>query len=198
MKRIGSAPGRRAAAACVAALTAAMLAANAWAAEVAGVQVPDRASVGGKELVLNGAGLRRKAIFKVYVGSLYLPHKAAAAQAVLAQGPRRIRLDVLRNLSSDQLIDALVEGLHQNTTAAELQTLAVPTGELAAIMKAFGEVKEGSVVTLDFVDGATKIGLNGTERGAIAGEAFNAALTRIWIGDHPAQEDLRKAMLGGA
>jgi len=54
------------------------------------------------------------------------------------------------------------------------------------------------VVTLDFVDGGTRISLNGTERGKIAGAAFNEALTRIWIGEHPAQPDLKKAMLGGA
>jgi hypothetical protein len=32
--------------------------------------------VGGQQLVLNGAGIRSRAIFKVYVGSLYLPAKA--------------------------------------------------------------------------------------------------------------------------
>jgi long-chain acyl-CoA synthetase len=96
------------------------------------------------------------------------------------------------------LIGALTDGLKANTTAAELQALAVQTGEMAAIMKAFGEAKEGGVVTLDFVDGATKIGLNGEMRGSIDGEAFNRALTRIWIGEHPVQDDLKKAMLGGA
>ncbi len=171
---------------------------GAAAVDVEGVRLDDKASVGGRELVLNGAGLRKRAIFKVYVGSLYVPEKAATAQAVLAKGPRRIQLNVLRNLSSDQLIDALVDGLKENTTAAEMESLAVPTGEMAAIMKAFGGAKEGGVVTLDFVDGATKIGLNGEVRGSIDGEAFNRALTKIWIGDHPVQEDLKKAMLGGA
>jgi long-chain acyl-CoA synthetase len=165
---------------------------------VGGVALADTASVAGRELVLNGAGVRKRAIFSVYVGSLYVPEKATSAQAVLAKAPRRIRLDLLRNVSSDQLIGALVEGLKENTTAAQMQALTVQTGEMAAIMKAFGQVKEGSVVTLDFVDGATKIGLNGAEQGSIDGEAFNQALTRIWIGEHPVQEDLRKAMLGGA
>ena len=64
-------------------------------------------------------------------------------------------------------------------------------------MKAFNDVKEKDVVTLDFVDGATKIGLNGAAKGSIAGEPFNRALTRIWLGDHPIQADLKKAMLGG-
>ena len=65
-------------------------------------------------------------------------------------------------------------------------------------MKSFGEAKEGSVVTLDFIDNATKIGLNGATRGTIGGAAFNDALMKIWVGEHPAQDDLKKAMLGGA
>ena len=171
---------------------------TAAAVEVDGVQLADKATVGGQELVLNGAGTRKRAIFKVYVGSLYLPAKARTAQEVLAKSPRRIQLDVLRNLSSDQLIGAMTDGLKQNTTPAELAALAVQTGELAAIMKSFGQAKEGSVVTLDFVDGATKVGLDGAERGSIQGAAFNEALTKIWIGEHPVQDDLKKAMLGGA
>ena len=171
--------------------------ASASAIEVEGVRLDERASVGGQPLVLNGAGLRKRAIFKVYVGSLYVPQKASSAQAVLAQAPRRIQMNLLRNLSSGQLIDALVDGLKANTTEAQMQALAVPIGEMSAIMTSFGGAKEGSVVTLDFVDGATRIGLNGEERGSVAGEAFNQALTRIWIGDRPVQEDLRKAMLGG-
>jgi long-chain acyl-CoA synthetase len=170
----------------------------AAAVEVDGVQIADKATVGGQELVLNGAGTRKRAIFKVYVGSLYLPAKARTAQEVLAKSPRRIQLDVLRNLSSDQLIGALTDGLKQNTTPAELAAITVQTGELAAIMKSFGQAKEGSIVTLDFVDGTTKVGLDGTERGSIQGAAFNEALTKIWIGEHPAQDDLKKAMLGGA
>jgi long-chain acyl-CoA synthetase len=174
------------------------LATAASAVEVAGVAVPDKAQVAGRELVLNGAGLRTRAIFKVYVGSLYLPKKATTSEAVLAQAPRRVQLNVLRDLSADQLIGALDDGLKANTTDEEYRSLATPLGEMAAIMKSFGQAKEGSVVTLDFIDGATHIGLDGKERGTIAGEAFNVALTRVWVGEHPVQEDLRKAMLGGA
>jgi long-chain acyl-CoA synthetase len=183
--------------ACITALAAWLAAGGASAREVGGVNLADTASVAGRELVLNGAGVRKRAIFSVYVGSLYVPEKATSAQAVLAKAPRRIQLNLLRNLSSDQLIDALMDGLKQNTTAAEMQAIAVQTGEMAAIMKSFGQAKEGSVVTLDFVDGATKIGLNGAEQGSIDGEAFNRALTRVWVGEHPVQEDLRRAMLGG-
>ena len=79
---------------------------------------------------------------------------------------------------------------------AELAAVKAQTDELVRIMKAFKEVKEKQVVTLDFVDDTTRIGLDGADRGAIPGEAFNQALTRVWLGDHPVQDDLKKALLG--
>jgi len=169
----------------------------ALAAEVGGVKLDDKVTVAGQELVLNGAGIRTRAIFKVYVGSLYLPAKATDPAAVLAKGPRRIQMNILRNLSGDQLVDALVEGLKDNNSAAEMAAIKAQTDQLVTIMKAFQQVKEKDVVTLDFVGDATQIALNGTPRGSIPGAAFNTALIRIWLGDKPAQADLKRAMLGG-
>jgi long-chain acyl-CoA synthetase len=175
----------------------ALFAATAFAAEVGGVKLADKVAVGGQELVLNGAGIRSRAMFKVYVGSLYLPAKAGDLAGVLAKGPRRIQMNLLRDLSADQLVDALNDGLKDNNSEAELAAVKAQQTQLATIMKSFGEVKEGNVVTLDFVDDATAIGFNGAAKGAIPGEAFNRALTRIWLGEKPAQADLKKAMLGG-
>ena len=179
------------------ALFAVLAAAPVIAAAVAGVAIEDKASVGGQELLLHGAGVRTRAIFKVYVGSLYLPAKTANPQSALAATPRRIQLNLLRALSADQLVDALVEGLKANATPQELDAVKVQTAELAAIMKTLGDVKEKDVVTIDFADGATRIGLNGAGKGVIAGEAFNRALTKVWLGDNPVQADLKKALLGG-
>ena len=181
----------------VIALTAFVSCTVALAAEVGGVKLEDKLSVGGQELVLNGAGVRTRVVFKVYVASLYLPQKAADPAAVVAKAPRRIQLNLLRTLSADQLVDALNEGLAENNTAADLAAVKAQVDQLASIMKSFKEVKEKDVVTLDFVDGATRIGLNGESRGSIPGEGFNQALTRIWLGDKPVQADLKKALLGG-
>jgi long-chain acyl-CoA synthetase len=106
-------------------------------------------------------------------------------------------MNLLRDLSADQLVDALNDGLRDNNSEAELAAVKAQQTQLATIMKAFGEVKEGNVVTLDFVDGGTAIGFNGAAKGTIPGEAFNRALTRIWLGEKPVQADLKKAMLGG-
>ncbi len=179
------------------AVVAWMLAATALAADVGGVKLDDKASVGGQPLVLNGAGIRTRAVFKVYVASLYVPAKATTLDAVLANGPRRIQLNLLRNLSGDQLSDAVIDGMKDNNSAADMAAVKAQVDQFIAIAKAFGDLKEGSVVTLDYVDGATKVGFNGAEKGTVPGEAFNRALTRIWLGDKPVQPDLKQALLGG-
>jgi Chalcone isomerase-like len=179
------------------ALAALMLAGAALAAEVGGVKLDDKATVGGQDLVLNGAGIRTRAVFKVYVGSLYLPAKATTLDGVLAKAPRRIQLNLLRDLSGDQLSDAVNDGIKESNTPAEVDAVKAQTDQFVSVLKSMGALKEGSVITLDFADGATKVGFNGAPKGSIAGEAFNRALTRIWVGEKPVQADLRKAMLGG-
>ncbi|MGH8799107.1 MAG: chalcone isomerase family protein [Casimicrobiaceae bacterium] len=172
------------------------LAAGASAADIGGVPLDDKATVGGQQLVLNGGGVRKRVIFRVYVASLYLPQKAADLSGVLAQSPRRIRLDMLRTLSADTFIDALNEGLETNNPAAEMAAIKPGAEQLATLMKAFGQVKDKDVVALDFYDGATHVVLNGVDSGSVPGERFNQALTRIWLGDKPVQADLKKALLG--
>ena len=178
-------------------LVALALAAGVQAVEVGGVKLDDKVSVGGQELVLNGAGMRTKAIFKVYVASLYVPAKATTPAAVLEKGPRRIQMNLMRDLTPDQLVEALVDGLKDNNSPAELAAVKAQTDQMVSIMKGFGPVKEKDVVALDFVDGGTRISLNGAAKGTIPGEAFNKALTKVWLGDNPVQADLKKAMLGG-
>ncbi|TMG94595.1 MAG: hypothetical protein E6H73_07105 [Betaproteobacteria bacterium] len=168
----------------------------ALAAEVGGLRLDDKVSIGAQELILNGAGLRTRVVFKVYVASLYLPQKATELAAVLAKSPRRIQLNLLRTLSADQLVEALNEGLTENNTTAELAAVKPQVDQLATIMKSFKEVKEKDVITLDFVDGATRIGLNGEGKGSIGGDAFNQALTKVWLGEKPVQADLKKSLLG--
>lgn len=174
-----------------------LMAAGVHAAEVAGVKLDDKVASVAEELVLNGAGLRTKVIFKVYVAGLYPPAKASTPAAVLEKGPRRIQLTLMRDVASDESAGALVDGMKDNNTAAELAAVKAQIDQLVAIGKALGQVKEKDVITLDFVDGGTKMSVNGAAKGTIPGDAFNRALTKIWLGDNPVQGDLKKALLGG-
>jgi Chalcone isomerase-like len=171
----------------------------ALAVEVAGVKVDERISLGSSELILNGAGLRTKAFFKVYVAGLYLPEKKASTADVLTlRGAKRVSMRLMRDLSAKQLTDALEEGIRDNTPSPEQEALRSRLGELAAIMNAIQAAKEGDVIALDWLPGnGTRVALNGEPRGkAIAGEDFYRALLRIWLGGNPVSGSLKKALLG--
>jgi len=181
------------------ALMLALAVGSAAAAEVAGVNVDDNTSLGGKELVLNGAGLRTRAIFKVYVAGLYLVEKKAnAADVIAAPGPKRVSMTMLRDLKSEDLVKALTEGMEKNNAPAEMAKLKPQVGELTQVMTSLGEAKKGDVIALDLLpDAGTRVSVNGEAKGKpIAGADFYRALLRVWLGDNPAEDSLKKAMLG--
>ena len=51
---------------------------------VAGVKLDDTVQIGTQTLKLNGAGIRYKVVFKVYVASMYLPELKSTTAEVLA------------------------------------------------------------------------------------------------------------------
>jgi chalcone isomerase-like protein len=180
-------------------LLLALLPAAAAAVEVAGVQIPDKAQVDGRPLVLNGAGLRTRIVFKVYVGALYLPEKTSDAAKILASpGSKRVSMTLLRDLTSKQLIDALEEGVRANHTEAALAALRSRLDVAESTMRDLGSAKQGSVIALEYVPGSgTRITVDGAAKAPpIAGEDFYAALLRVWIGERPVDASLKKAMLG--
>jgi hypothetical protein len=172
---------------------------NASALEVAGVKLPDTTQVGTQTLVLNGAGIRKKWFFKVYVGALYLPQKQASAETIINDDPEfRVAMYMKRGLGSKRLYGAFSEAIEANHTPAQLAAMDAQLKQMAAIFDAVKEVEEGDVITLDYLPAiGTQISVNGTLRGTIAGAEFSRALLRIWLGIKPAQDDLKKAMLGG-
>jgi len=181
------------------ALAFAAIGASAQPAEVEGVKLEPTAQVGGAALVLNGAGVRTRAIFKVYVAGLYVPAKANSAAALLAQkGPRRVAITMLRNVDADDFAGALTEGLQKNHSDAQLAAFKAQIAALSASVKAAGEAKKGDVIHLEFApDAGTRVVINGKPSGAaIPGEDFYTAVLRIWLGDKPVDSDLKKGLVG--
>jgi hypothetical protein len=166
-----------------------------FAAEVAGVSLPDT----DQQLVLNGAGLRKRAFFQVYAIGLYLPEKkTVAAEVVGATGPKRIAIHMLRDVGADQFTDALMDGMKENHSPAEMKALEPRVKQLAAILGEMKEAKKGMRITLDWFSAAgTTVTVDGRAAGLpILGDDFYRALLKIWLGDNPVQADLKKALLG--
>ncbi len=169
------------------------------ALEVAGVKFDDKAKVGAGDTVINGAGLRNRVFFKVYAIGLYLPQKAGTTAEVLAtKGVKRIAIVTLRDLTAEQFVDALIEALNKNHDEAALKALQPKIDQFRSTMMAIGNAPEKSVVNLDWLpDTGTRLSFNGVQKGSdITGEDFYRALLRIWLGDKPAQDDLKEKLLG--
>ena len=106
-------------------------------------------------------------------------------------------LTLLRDLSAQQLNEAFEKGINANTSAVEVEAMKPRIAELLSL---FTDGKEGDVILIDYVpDAGTALPLNGARKGKpIPGEDFYRALLRIWLGDKPVDDDLKRAMLGGA
>src|SRR5512137_2040487 len=172
----------------------------AQAVEVEGVKFEPTVQVGGQPLQLNGAGVRTRLMFKVYAAGLYVPQKSNSPAALLAQqGPRRVAIGMLRNVDAETFAGSLNDGLKANLNEKQLAGFKAQIDALNANLKSVGEAKKGDQINFEFVpDTGTRIVVNGQPRGAaIPGEDFFEGVLRIWIGEKPADADLKKAMLGG-
>lgn len=172
---------------------------TAHALEVAGVRFDDQMRLGQSDVIVNGAGMRKMAIFKIYAMALYLPEKQGDAGAVLSgKGAKRVSISLLRDVTAQQFVDGLQEGIADNHSEAEMATLRDRIKVFSNAMLAIGEAKTGTRVFIDwFPDSGTRLTVNGQVVGTdIAGEDFFRAILKIWLGSKPIQGDLKQALLG--
>jgi hypothetical protein len=170
----------------------------AMATEVSGVFIDNQIkTANGQTLILNGAGLREKFWVDVYVGSLYLAQTSDDVTRILSTpGPWRIQLDfIYKEVAREKLLDSWREGFEQNQSARALQ-------QLQSRIETFYGFFDSSAITkdqfrFDYLPGSgTAVSKNQQLLGVIPGKDFSNALLEIWLGNHPADKSLKKAMLG--
>jgi len=161
---------------------------------LAGVTLPDTAQVGNRTLVLNGMGLRKKYMVKVYVAGLYLEQKSSDPGAILkADAAKRIVMHFVRGVSKNQIVDAFSESFEDNSPDAK-QTLKVEIGQF---LGGLDSVKDGDEMFLTYLPGTgTTVAINGKEKLTIAAPAFAPVLFSVWLGPKPPSSDLKAGLLG--
>jgi hypothetical protein len=167
--------------------------------EVGGVKYEPTAQVGNAKLQLNGAGVRYKAIFKVYTAALYLPAKAATTEAVVATpGPRRMHIVMLREIDANELGKLFIRGMEENASHEEFAKSINGTIKLGEMFAARKKLASGDWFTVDYLPGTgTIISVNGKQAmEPIKEPEFYSALMHIWLGRHPADSQLKEALLG--
>jgi hypothetical protein len=186
---------------CSLALLACLLALGASAAtvDVGGVKLEDSADVRGNKLVLNGAGIRYKAVFKVYAAGLYLGKKAGTPEEVLAApGAKRMVITMMREIDSNELGKLFTRGVQDNAPKTEMSKLVPGLIKMGEIFSNQKKLMTGDVFMIDWIPGTgTVITVKGVPQGEPFKEPeFFNALMRIWLGPEPADWKLKDALLG--
>lgn len=176
------------------------LSAPCWALDLEGIRLANTTQVSGQPLVLNGAGISKRWFFNIYAMGLYLPDRRDTSSGIYTMdGPRRIQITLMRNVSSSEFDEAIASRLTRFAEKTGRTQISTSMGLLIkAITRQPNGLKKGDVLTLDWLPGTgTRIELNGRLLlEPLSGSEFYTALLRIWIGEDPADPDLKPKLLG--
>jgi hypothetical protein len=176
-----------------------LVALQAPAREIQGVNYEESIELHGARLQLNGAGTRYKAVFKVYTAGLYLSRKVASTPDVMAVlGPKRFSLTFVREIGSEELGRLFIKGIKSNTPNDEYTRIVGSVMRMSQVFYEARKMKVGETINMDWVPGkGTIISIRDVPVGDPFPEPeFYNALLRIWIGADPADWQLKEALLG--
>jgi hypothetical protein len=171
-----------------------LLSVNAHAVDVAGVTLDPTVRVNEKALPLNGYGIRTKFFFKVYIGALYTS-KRVSTPAELLQNPddKVVRMHFLHSkVEKEKITGAFAEGFANNA----------PDVALSADAKTFlsfftADFMKGDTVDLVLgADGTVAARQNGKVLGTLRSAKLVNAILLVYVGPKPADESLKKGILG--
>ncbi len=165
--------------------------------KIGGIVMPNVMKVGDQYLKMNGGGIREKMWIDLYVGVLYLENKTSDAEKIMnADEAMGVKLRIISGMvSNSKLEDAVREGMEKSTGGNmapiqdRLETL---------ISKGFSaDVVDGDIFDLVYEPGkGTSLIKNSKTLVTVPGLDFKKALFGVWLCDDPADENLKKKMLG--
>ncbi|HIO92463.1 MAG TPA: chalcone isomerase [Leucothrix mucor] len=161
-----------------------------------GVTLPDKMSVGGKSLVLNGAGLRTKFVLTLYAGGLYLNAKSADAnKIIMANEPMAIRLKIISGFITAEKMETATKQGFSHSTGGKTAPIQANIDQFMGVFKQ--KIEKGDEFDFVYTPAAgTKILKNNKPQATVKSLAFKKALFGIWLSNKPAQASLKKEMLG--
>ena len=167
-----------------------------YAKEIAGADMPDSITAGNEVLVLNGAGIRTKFFIKAYVGGLYLKQKSGDAGAIInADETMAIKLHIIsKMITSKRMEESTREGFNNSTNG----NTAPYKDKIDTFISVFKDnIKINDVYDIIYTpDEGTKVYKNKELKSTVKGLDFKKVLFGIWLGNKPADKDLKAGMLG--
>ena len=166
------------------------------AKEIGGVMVQETLQTeNGTLLHLNGAGIRSKFFFDIYIAELYMEHPSnKVVEVIEAAGQKRMAMHFLYDeVGKDKLIEGWDEGFAGNSKADEVLKLQDRINQFNGM---FVDVKKCDIILLDFnPEKGTAVTIAGQGKGVISGKDFNDGLLKIWLGDKPVNKGLKEKLL---
>ena len=179
------------------ALAVLLIAGTPGAMELQGVEFPDRITVEGVELILNGLGLREATIFKVnvYVAALYLENPSRDGAAICASDEtRRLILHFVRDVDGGDITDAWTEGFIKNAGSV----LEDIESRIITLNSWMSDIDDGEEMVFTYVPAVgLEVEVDGVVMGTLEGADFASAFFSIWLGDEPPNGGLKEGLLGG-
>lgn len=164
--------------------------------QVGDATLPNQMTLEGADLVLNGAGMREKVVFDLYAGGLYLQSKSSDADRIInADETMVIKLEIVSGLVSSKKMTKAVDDGFEASTNDNIGPLA---DRIEKFKSFFSEkIVKTNVFDIAYIKGqGSVVYKNGKKVGTIEGMDFKKALFGIWLGQDPADDDLKEAMLG--
>jgi len=167
---------------------------NAQSISVSGATFPATMKIGDKTVEYNGAGVRTKYFFKLYVAALYIQSKSTNAQSIIDQDiASAIRLKMMSSkVTRERFIETVRDGFSTSSEGKASKQ------EIDALMRLFKtEFKEGDdIILMYFPQSGIEVYMNGKHLGGVKGLEFKKALWGIWLGKTPADKSVKNSMLG--
>jgi hypothetical protein len=171
-----------------------LLSSNGLALEMAGVSVEPTITLNNQPLKLNGSGIRKKFFIKVYIGSLYATKHLSSPNEVLNDaGDKLIRMQFLHSkVGKEKITEAFAEGFARNAPDVSA------SGEGEKFLAFFtDDFVRGDTIDLQLgADGTVAAKHNGKVLGSMKSNNLAHGILAIYFGERPADEGLKKGMLG--
>ena len=165
-----------------------------FAVEMAGIHIDDFFEVDGTALKLNGCGIRKKFIVKVYVGALYTERRVATTRAVIEDVKyKAISMYFLyKKVATHKITNAFADGFNKNSP--DFSQSSEAKAFLALFNKDF--VRGDRVDLVSAPDKGLSVYHNDRLLGTIASEKLVRAVFLVYLGDKPASKGMKQGMLG--
>jgi hypothetical protein len=167
--------------------------------EAGGFRFEPSIRLGGEDLLLNGVGVRTRFFIPVYVAALYVPTRSSDAETLLSQrGPRRMALRFVRDVEAELFMTSLDAGMRKHYTDQQLDAWKEQWQTLTKVIGTMVQARRADHVSWDYTpeEGARVMQNSVARVPSMRGEAFYNAVLRVWLGPHPADEGLKKGVLG--